>query len=143
MEILITKEELKKLNENDLMFITIPGRMGDIYGCTFVIIENNKYIFYRIDNMYKYFNILCEVFPILNNDLKKASKRFESNKYKYLYMGMGNGLCIDKNIYDKYIYYLMKYVKKSNLYNGEKEFEYQPCINYEVWKTALKDMINN
>lgn len=33
----ITKEELMKLNEDELMFITIPGRMGDIYGSTFVI----------------------------------------------------------------------------------------------------------
>lgn len=37
----ITKEELYKLNEDDLMFITNPGRMGDVDGSYFVIKNNN------------------------------------------------------------------------------------------------------
>ena len=139
METLITKEELKKLNEKDLMFITIPGRMGDIYGCTFVINKNGKYIFYRIENMYKYMDILCEVFPIWSNDLKNANIKFKSDKYEYLYMGMGNGLCIDKTIYDKYMHYLKELVRKKE----ENELDYKPSINYTIWDEAIKNMINN
>lgn len=58
-------------------------------------------------------------------------------------MGMGNGLCINKEIYDKFIPYLIKNAKRSNLYHGEKNLEYQPAINYEMWEKALNDMINN
>ena len=41
----ITREELFKLKEDNLMFITNPGRMGDIGGSTFIIKkEKNVYL---------------------------------------------------------------------------------------------------
>jgi hypothetical protein len=33
----ITKEEFEKLDEKNLIFITNPGRMGDIDGSNFII----------------------------------------------------------------------------------------------------------
>lgn len=50
----ISKEEFKKLDEKNLMFITNPGRMGDEDGITFSIKEGNKYTLYRVNGwMYK------------------------------------------------------------------------------------------
>lgn len=135
MEEKITKEEIKKLQEKDLMFINIPGRMGDI-SCTLVINDNEKYVFYKIDNMYKYMDILCEIFPIWNNDVMNYEKGLNTSKYKFLDMGMGNYLCIDKEIYDKYITYLLELSQKNDL-------NYQPSINYKIWKKAINNMINN
>ena len=45
----ITREEFLELNEDDIMFITNPGRMGDEDGIYFVIKENNNLTFYRVD----------------------------------------------------------------------------------------------
>ncbi len=45
----ISKKEFLKLNENDLMFITNPGRMGDEDGTTFIIKHGNEFNIYRID----------------------------------------------------------------------------------------------
>ena len=117
------------------MFINIPGRMGDI-SCTLVINDNEKYVFYKIDNMYKYMDILCEIFPIWNNDVMNYEKGLDTSKYKFLDMGMGNYLCIDKEIYDKYITYLLELSQKNDL-------NYQPSINYKIWKKAINNMINN
>ena len=50
----ILKSEFVKLNENDLMFITNPGRMGDEDGSTFIIKNNNEFTIYRVDGwMYR------------------------------------------------------------------------------------------
>lgn len=40
----ITREELSNLNEDDIMFIVNPGRMGNVDGITFVIKGNNEFI---------------------------------------------------------------------------------------------------
>lgn len=45
----ISKEEFLKLNEDDIMFITNPGRMGDEDGSTFIVKQENKFIMYRVD----------------------------------------------------------------------------------------------
>lgn len=45
----ITKEEFLKLNEDNLMFITNPGRMWDEDGISFVMKENNTFTLYRVD----------------------------------------------------------------------------------------------
>ena len=44
----ITIDEFLKLDENNLMFVTNPGRMWDEDGSYFIIKENNKFIAYRI-----------------------------------------------------------------------------------------------
>ena len=53
-EIQLTKEILDTLNEDDLLLITYPGRMGDIDGCSFAIKSNNGVDIYRIDEFYKF-----------------------------------------------------------------------------------------
>lgn len=45
----ISKEEFLKLNEDDIMFITNPGRMGDEDGSTFIVKQENKFRMYRVD----------------------------------------------------------------------------------------------
>ena len=50
----ISKSEFVKLNEDDLMFITNPGRMGDEDGATFIIKHGNEFTIYRVDGwMYR------------------------------------------------------------------------------------------
>ena len=50
----ISKEEFLKINEDDVMFITNPGRMGDEDGSTFIIRQDNEYKIYRLDGwMYR------------------------------------------------------------------------------------------
>ena len=45
----ITREEFFNLKEENVMFITNPGRMGDEDGSTFIIKDNDNFIAYRID----------------------------------------------------------------------------------------------
>ena len=45
----ITKSDFLKLNEEDLMFITNPGRMGDEDGSTFIIKKENELTIYRVN----------------------------------------------------------------------------------------------
>ena len=45
----ISKEDFLRINEEDIMFITNPGRMGDVDGLTFIIKKDNKFKIYRID----------------------------------------------------------------------------------------------
>ena len=45
----LSKEEFLKLKEDDIMFITNPGRMGDEDGITFVVKQGSKLVIYRVD----------------------------------------------------------------------------------------------
>ena len=42
----ISKDDFYKINEEDVMFITNPGRMGDEDGSTFIIRQNNEFKIY-------------------------------------------------------------------------------------------------
>ena len=48
-------------------------------------------------------------------------------------MGFGNGLSIDKRIYDKFEPYLNKYIN----------IDSKPVDVYKNWQKALEDMIND
>lgn len=143
----ISKEDFKKINEKDVMFITNPGRMGDEDGTTFIIKKDNNYEIYRIDG-WMYGNKE----PIIS--LKDAIKQFPEwykawnekenykGKYTYLYMGYGNGLSIDNSIYNKYKPYLDKEVASYLKDKEDKEsLKYAAILN--VWLKAFIDMINN
>ncbi len=119
----ISKEDFKKLNEDDLMFITNPGRMGDEDGSTFIIKQDNEYRIYRLDNwMYrgKDFDASNHIslddalkqFPKWNKTWHNSDKKNYKGKYHYLYMGFGNGLSIDNSIYDEYKPFLDKRLEK-------------------------------
>ena len=50
---IITKKELLKINEDDVMFITNPGRQGDYNGLFIITEQNNTYkIIKRISFLY-------------------------------------------------------------------------------------------
>ncbi len=144
----ITKEEFLKLNENDVIFITNPGRMGDEDGSTFVIKRENELTIYRVDGwMYpnKETTITlsdeAEQLPKWYETWKHANEKDYIGKYQYLYMGFGNGLCVDHSIYQDYEPYLKKKVEEylEGSSEGEKESLKYAAI-YNVWIQALIEM---
>lgn len=44
----ITIDEFLKLDENDFMLVTNPGRIGDEDGSYFIMKDNDKFVAYRI-----------------------------------------------------------------------------------------------
>lgn len=137
----ITKEEFLKLNEDNLMFITNPGRMGDEDGITFVIKEENEFTMYRVSGwMYAerteesiLLKDAIKVFPKWDETWKNCNNENYQGKYKYIYMGFGNGLSVDKRIYDKFKPYLDKYLNADS----------KPVDVYKNWQKALEDMLND
>ncbi len=137
----ITKEELYNLKEEDLMFITNPGRMGDEDGLTFIIKENDKFIIYRVDGlMYQrgdiVLNDIKKQFPKWAHTWKHFKEKEYKGKYKYLYMGFGNGLCIDSSIYNEFKEYL-----DMNLKDIPEE---DRCgIIFNNWEMAFMNMVED
>ena len=128
----ISKTELIKLNEDDLMFITNPGRMGDEDGSTFIIKNGHGLTIYRINGwMYpkkeEKDNIslddVLKQFPKWENAWKHGEEKDYDGKYKYLYMGFGNGLSVDNSIYNEFEVYLKDLVEEylDNCNSEEKE----------------------
>lgn len=146
----ILKSEFIKLNEDDLMLITYPGRMGDEDGSTFIIKHDNELTTYRVDGwLYQRkrekvdisLDDMLKHFPKWLEVMKCSDKKEYKGKYKYLYMGFGNGLCIDNSIYSEFEPYLNdlveEYLKKYD--DGEKEsFKYAAV--YNVWEDAFINM---
>ena len=149
----ISKPELKKINENDLVFITNPGRMGDEDGSTFIVKHDNNFMIYRVDGwMYRKpgekeeisLGDMSKQFPQWREAWKHGNDKDYNGKYKYLYMGFGNGLSVDKSICDDFEQYLNRrldeYLKDEN--PEEKEsLKYAAIFN--VWEEAFIDMIND
>ena len=145
----ISRSDFLKLNENDLMFITNPGRMGDEDGTTFIIKHNNEFSIYRVEGwMYP---IEGEIINISFDDTKKQFPKWvdawkhggEKNykgKYKYLYMGFGNGLSIDNSIYKEFEPYLNNLVEK---YLKDSNADDKYVAIYSVWENAFIDMVDD
>ena len=115
----ISKEEFLNIDEDDIMFITNPGRMGDEDGSSFIVKKNNEFIIYRLSEwMYrsKDFNEIKHIslndalnqFPKWHEAWKNGDDENYHGKYKYLYMGFGNGLSINNSIYNEFKPYLDK-----------------------------------
>lgn len=149
----ISKQEFLKINEKDIMFITNPGRMGDEDGSTFIVKQDNKYKIYRIDGwMYRSIDYNKDEYISLEDTKKQFPKWYEAwknnnnknyhGKYKYLYMGFGNGLSIDNSIYNEYKPYLDEKVKKYLETKDNKE-DLKYAAIYNVWEEAFFNMINN
>ena len=146
----ITRKEFFELKEENLMFITNPGRMGDEDGSTFIIRDGENYNLYRIDGwMYGDENdedyISCEEmfeqFPKWKEAWQNWNNEEYDGKYIYLYMGFGNGLSIDKSIYVEYEPYLLEETEKLKQNSGEKEDN--SSVYYSVWEKAFENMLNN
>ena len=145
----ITKEELYNLKEDELMFITNPGRMGDVDGSYFIMNNNGEYKLYRVDGWY--YNDKCDikindmfkVFPLWSEAWDKNVDNPDDSKYVFVPMGFGNGLCVDRRIYDKFYPYLLSEVKKQDMYSEEEGEDYNSCLNYPSWMNAVEKMIED
>ena len=150
----ITRDEFLKINENDVMFITNPGRMGDEDGSTFIIKKGNELIPYRVSG-WMYGKDKGKDYVSLDDAKKQFPKWYETwencnneqykGKYQYLYMGFGNGLSVDNSIYEEFKPYLDKAVKKNlakyKTEDEKKEMKYAAIFN--VWENAFVEMIND
>ena len=151
-ENIISKEDFFKINEDDVMFITNPGRMGDEDGVTFIVRKDNEFKIYRLSEwMYRgkdfdesehiSLNDASKQFPIWYEAWKNEGN---NKKYKYLYMGFGNGLCVDHSIYSEFEPYLNdlveKYLKKRT--DMDKESLKYAAI-FDVWEDAFINMVND
>lgn len=147
----ISKKELIETNEEDVMFITNPGRMGDEDGITLVIRKDNDYITYRVEGlMYpnKEINekdtisldVIAKQFPEWFNTWKNCNEKDYHSKYKYIYMGFGNGLCVDNSIYSEFETYLNKQVEEYLQDETDKESLKYAAI-YNTWHKALNEML--
>ncbi len=140
----ISKADLLKINEEDLVFITNPGRMGDEDGSTFIIRHDNEFTIYRVDGLLyplpgKKADIslgdIEKQFPKWLDVWKHSKERDYEGKYKYLYMGFGNGLSIENSIYKIYEPYLNELVKK------EKNEELKTAAIFNLWLEAFLNMV--
>ena len=145
----ISKKGFEKLNEDDVMFITNPGRMGDEDGSTFIIKKRNKLKIYRVDGwVYGKPNITLDdyikQFPKWNEELKHINESDYNGKYKCLYMGFGNVLSVDNSIYDKFEPYLNDLIKEYLKDKSEEEKEtLQYAAIYNSWEDAFINMVND
>ena len=148
----ITKIEFKRINEDNLMFITNPGRMGDEDGSTFIIKDGNEFTIYRVDGwMYQKpdeievsLNDASKQFPKWRDAWEHEHEENYKGKYKYLYMGFGNGLSVDNSIYKEFEPYLNnrveKYLERKNT-NDKDSLQYAAI--FDVWENAFIDMVND
>ena len=147
----IKKEDFLKIKEDDVLFITNPGRMGDEDGITFVLEKGNNYLVYRLDGFLYPNNKECitlkdaiKQFPRWYKSWQHINKDNYQEKYKYLYMGLGNGLYVDKKIYNDFKPYLEEKVKEYlNDYDEDDKNSLQYAVIFNVWKEALEKMIDS
>lgn len=148
----ISKLELANLKEDDLMFITNPGRMGDEDGITFIIRHNNELTIYRVDGwLYPkagekedvLLNDIEKQFPKWLDTWKHSNDKEYKGKYRYLYMGFGNGLSVDNSLYKEFEQYLNVLVEEYLEGNNAEEKEsLQYAAVFNVWQKALINMAN-
>ena len=147
----ISKNDFLTLNEKDLMFITNPGRMGDEDGSTFIIRDGEEFKIYRVNGwMYPSKNEKESI--SLDDTIKQFPEWYEAwehgndknyeGKYKYIYMGFGNGLCVDNSIYNDYEPYLSKLVEEYLSDKEEKE-SLKYVVIFNVWENAFINMVND
>lgn len=151
----ISKNDFMNLKEENIMFITNPGRMGDEDGIYFIIKVDNTLQMYRVSgwmysNKSKDENFISfldaqKVFPNWYETWKNYNNCDYSGKYKYIYMGFGNGLSVDNTIYDLYKPYLDNAVKKymeEEHYSDEEKVNLEYAAIYNVWAIAIINMAN-
>lgn len=150
----INRNDFFEINERDVLFITNPGRMNNIDGSTFIINTANGYKAYYIDGWYFHdktdddfisYSEAMEHFPNWRAAIGQMEDK-RSLKYRFIYMGFGNGLCVRKDIYEFYIKYLNnavdQFAKEEGINDIEKE-EQKYSIIYNVWTKAVVDMFSH
>ena len=149
----LSKSELLQLREENLLFITYPGRMGDEDGSTLIMKQGNEFIIYRVDGwmfpkegerVELSLQDLFQQFPKWYDVLEHAREKDYKGKYKYYYMGFGNGLCVDSSIYPEFELYLKKnveeYLKDSNV-EEKKSLQYAAVFN--CWERSFLDLADD
>ena len=142
----LTKEDFLKLNEDDILFITNPGRMGDEDGSTFIVRNGNEFTIYRVDGwMYPNEDTTISLddalkqFPMWHD----AWENGDNTKYKHLYMGFGNGISIDHSIVREYEPYLNELVERYLGESKEEKDSLQYAAIYNSWEEAFLNMLND
>ncbi len=144
----ISRDEFLKIREQDLLFITNPGRMGDEDGSTFIINTTDGYKVYRIDgwcfgdrtgpNFISY-SEMADKFPDWSSSIGTVEEN-EDSLYRYVYMGFGNGLSIKKDLYEPFMKHLAfavdRYAENRNIDRSEKE-KNKYAIIFNVWDEAV------
>lgn len=102
----ISVEELRKLKEEDVLFITIPGHMGDETGSTFIIKSGDGFVTYRVDWAIENPEISAEDMSLVFPQWHKYDRK--NSRYIRIDMGFRNILCVKKDIIDDYIPLLEK-----------------------------------
>ena len=147
----ISKEEFLNLNEDNLLFITNPGRMGDEDGITFIMKDNNELTIYRVDGwLYpKEENPITlddafKQFPKWREAWNNGEKENYNGKYRFIYMGFGNGLCVDNSIYNEFKPYLDEAVEVflSKEHPDERESLKYVAV-FRSWDDAFVKMTND
>ena len=145
----ISKAEFLKIKEEDIMFITNPGRMGDEDGITFIVKNKNEYTIYRVSGwMYGErtkdsitLNDAYKQFPKWHETWKHADDENYNGKYKHLYMGFGNGLSVDRTIYDEFEPYLNDLVDEYTKEESEEDKKsLKWAARFNVWEKAFINM---
>ena len=147
----IKKEDFLMIKEDDVLFITNPGRMGDEDSMTFVVKQDNIFRIYRVNGwMYSkndgkdYISLddAFNQFPKWHDTWQNSNDKNYQGKYQYLYMGFGNGLSVDNRVYKDFKPYLDKEVNEYLKKYSEEKQSLQYVAIFNVWKTALMKMIN-
>ena len=145
----ISKSDFIKLKEDNILFITNPGRMGDEDGITFIVKSENAFEVYRVDGwMYgertKDMITLDDAykqFPKWHEAWSHGTEEDYKGKYKHLYMGFGNGLNVDNSIYDEFKPYLDEEVEKNFAkYSDKEKEEMKYAAIFNVWEKAFINM---
>jgi hypothetical protein len=142
----ITKKKLYRLKEDNLMFITNPGRMGDEDGCTFIIQKGKivkRFVCYRVSGWMNNktpeitLDDMEKVFPKWIEAWNNSTNKEYDGKYKYIYMGFGNGLCVDKSLYDIFKLELEHQIRlKKELHEYSDEYS----TIYNSWEEVVEKM---
>lgn len=143
----ISKIDFLKLREEDVMFITNPGRMGDEDGITFIVKNGCEFTIYRVSGWmygtnndkedYISLNDAKNQFPDWHDAWKNWNNENYDGKYKHIYMGFGNGLNIDNSIYSLFEPYVDELIKDF-LEKHPDSSEYAAI--YNCWKEAFMNM---
>ena len=158
----INRPEFLRLDENNLMFITHPGRMGDEDGTTFIMKDNDWFKEYRVeywtkdpnpswyissdDVEYKFSKYMQTLSNIDHSQITKENNFTyidDNNDYAYIYMGFGNSLCVNKSIYDEFKLYLDKIIieDRINCKKEGKKDDFKPGDIFRLWKKAVNLML--
>ena len=97
----ISSEKLKNLKEEDVLFITFPGRMGDETSSTFIVKSENNLIAYRIDWATDNPEISAEDIGLVFPQWYKYDTK--NSRYMRIEMGFGNLLYVKKDIINDFI----------------------------------------